>query len=140
MAEQDKFGYAFNVTRQAFLATKLRVANTHWTRLVGLLGTSERNFKTGVGLWIVPSHGVHTFMMRFPIDVLPLDEQGTIIHLEENVKPWRMTPIRLEAISVIELPSHTIWNTSTKVGDQVEIEADGRKRPVVARSANGESA
>jgi uncharacterized membrane protein (UPF0127 family) len=79
-------------------------------------------------------------MMRFAIDVLYLDEQGTIVHLEENVKPWRMTPIRLEAISVIELPSHTIWNTSTKVGDQIEIEADGRKRPVVARSANGESA
>ena len=140
MAEQDKFGYAFNVTRQAFLASKLRVANTHWSRLVGLLGTSDRNFKNGSGLWIVPSHGVHTFMMRFAIDVIYLDEQGTIVHLEENVKPWRMTPIRLEAISVIELPSHTIWNTSTKVGDQIEIEADGRKRPVVARSANGESA
>jgi len=140
LADQDKFGYAFNVTRQAFLATKLRVANTHLSRLVGLLGTSERSFNTGSGLWIVPSHGIHTFMMRYPIDVLYLDEQGTIVHLEENVRPWRMTPIRMEAISVIELPSYTIWNTSTKVGDQVEIEADGRKRPVVARSANGESA
>jgi uncharacterized protein len=113
--------YVFNRTRETFLATELSVADTHWTRLKGLLGTSRASFWAGKGLWIVPCHGVHTFAMSFPIDVVYLDENNTIVHIEENVKPWRMTPLRMEASTVLELPVRTVGNTSTKIGDRVEI-------------------
>jgi len=113
--------YAFNRTRQAFLASDLEVADTHWSRLKGLLGRSSAVFCAGKGLWIVPCHGVHTLAMAYPIDVVYLDSALLVVHLEENVKPWRLTPLRMDAATVIEVPSHTVWNTGTKVGDQIEI-------------------
>ncbi|MGH9576621.1 MAG: DUF192 domain-containing protein [Terriglobales bacterium] len=116
-----KRGYAYNKTRQTFLARELRVADTHWTRLRGLMGSSQDSFSAGHGLWIVPCHGVHTMMMRYSIDVVYLNEQNEVVQIEENVKPWRMTPLNMEAMTVLELPSHTAWNTGTKVGDQLEM-------------------
>ncbi|MGH9580907.1 MAG: DUF192 domain-containing protein [Terriglobales bacterium] len=117
----NKPGYAYNRTRQAFLASELRVADSHWTRLMGLMGTNRESFPDGHGLWIVPCHGVHTMAMRYPIDVVYLDPENVVVHVEENVKPWRMTPVNMEAATVLEVPPHTVWNTGTKVGDQIEI-------------------
>ncbi len=117
--------YAFNRTRQAFLASNIELANTHWTRLRGLIGTSTYGFPPGRGVWIVPCRGVHTFGMRFPIDVIYLDEEHRVVHIEESVRPWRITPVRIDANTVIEVPSHTVWATGTEVGDQIEIELMG---------------
>ena len=112
---------AFNQTRQLYLATSLAVAQTHWTRLRGLLGTSPDDFRNGCGLWIRPCRGVHTLAMRFPIDVVYLDRAGTVVHLEHNLQPWRFSPVRMQAASVLELPSHTVASTETAVGDRIEI-------------------
>jgi len=114
-------GEAFNQTRQVFLATHLNIADTHWTRLCGLLGVAEGDFGNGRGLWIRPCRGVHTLAMRFPIDVIYLDRAGTVVHLEHNLHPWRFSPIRMQAASVLELPSHTVARTETAVGDHIEI-------------------
>jgi uncharacterized membrane protein (UPF0127 family) len=114
-------GHAFNQTRQRYLATELAVAQTHWSRLRGLLGTSEDDFRNGYGLWIKPCRGVHTLAMRFPIDVVYLDRAGKVVHLEHNLQPWRFSPVRMQAASVIELPSHTVARTETALGDRVEI-------------------
>jgi uncharacterized protein len=114
-------GRAYNQTRQCYLATQLAVAQTHWSRLRGLLGASEDDFRNGRGLWIRPCHGVHTLAMSFPIDVVYLDRDGTVVHLEPNLQPWRFAPIRLQAASVLELPSHTVAETKTALGDRIEI-------------------
>jgi len=113
--------YAFNQTRQAFLASELEVADTHWSRLKGLMGRPAHAFCAGKGLWIVPCHGVHTLAMGYAIDVVYLDAAQVVVHVEENVRPWRITPLRMDAATVIELPSHTVWSTCTRVGDQIEI-------------------
>jgi uncharacterized membrane protein (UPF0127 family) len=112
---------AFNRSRQVFLATEVAVAETHWSRLVGLLATSPHDFRNGWGLWIRPCKGVHTLAMRFPIDVLYLDRAGTVVHVEHNLQPWRFSPIRRQAASVLELPSHTLASTDTALGDSIEI-------------------
>jgi len=112
---------AFNQTRQRFLATHLGVAQTHWSRLRGLLGASEDDFRNGRGLWIRPCRGVHTLAMNFPIDVVYLDSANTVLHVESNLQPWRFAPIRLKAASVLELPCHTIAETETALGDRIEI-------------------
>jgi len=85
------------------------------------MGKDSADFGGGQGLWIVPSRGVHTFAMRFPIDVIYLDGRKVIVHLEKQLKPWRMAPVRMSAASVIELPEHTLENTGTAVGDEIEI-------------------
>ena len=113
--------YAFNRTRRVYLATDLSVADTHWARLWGLMGTAPAAFRAGQGLWIVPSHGVHTLAMRFPIDVLYLDGNKSVVHLEQNLKPWRVAPVRARAASVLELPAETLRSTGTVLGDELEI-------------------
>jgi uncharacterized protein len=114
-------GYALNRTRNAYLATHVRLAATHWSRFRGLMATEAAHFPAGQGLWIVPCHGVHTFAMRFPIDVVYLDGDRVVVHMEENLKPWRLAPLRLRAASVLELPGHTLISTQTAIGDEIEI-------------------
>ena len=121
MAVLSTEGKAFNQTRQAYLATDLAVADTHWTRLRGLLGLQANDFRNGAGLWIVPCHGVHTLGMGFPIDVLYLDRDMTVIHVQPELQPWRFAPVRRRATSVLELPCHIAAETKTDVGDRIEI-------------------
>jgi uncharacterized membrane protein (UPF0127 family) len=59
--------------------------------------------------------------MCFPIDVVYLNRDGTVVHLEPNLQPWRFAPVRLQAASVLELPSHTVAETETALGDRIEI-------------------
>jgi uncharacterized membrane protein (UPF0127 family) len=114
-------GYALNRTRHTYLARHLRVAETHWSRFRGLMCSDASAFPAGQGLWIVPSRGVHTFAMRFPIDVVYLDGDKVVVYLEENLKPWRLAPVRLRAVSVLELPGNTLSSTQTAIGDKIEI-------------------
>jgi hypothetical protein len=115
-------GYAFNRTRSQYLATRLSVADTHWSRLRGLLGKTASDFQQERGLWIVPCRGVHTLGMRFPIDVIYLSPDKVVVHLEPALGPWRFAPVRLKAASVLELPENTIRSTGTTIGDQLEID------------------
>jgi hypothetical protein len=131
MAVFSSQGQAFNQTRQAYLATALAIANTHWTRLRGLLGLRSSDFRNGSGLWIVPCHGVHTLGMGFPIDVVYLDNAMTVIHVQGDLRPWRFAPVRTQAASVLELPCRTAVETQTAVGDKIQItlEKDGKVPP-----------
>ncbi|MGZ4824975.1 MAG: DUF192 domain-containing protein [Terriglobales bacterium] len=104
-----------------YLATALAVADTHWTRLRGLLGLGTDDFGNGSGLWIVPCHGVHTLGMGFPIDVVYLDRALNVIDVQSEVRPWRLAPVRRNAASVLELPCHIAAETKTAVGDRIEI-------------------
>jgi hypothetical protein len=114
-------GYALNRTRNAYLATHVRVAATHWSRFRGLMATDAARFPAGDGLWITPCRGVHTFAMRFPIDVIYLSGDKVVVHMEENLKPWRVAPVRMRAASVLELPGSTLNASRTEVGDVIEI-------------------
>jgi uncharacterized membrane protein (UPF0127 family) len=121
MAAHGPTGYAFNRTRTTYLATELLIARTHWSRFRGLMATDASRFRPGQGLWIVPSHGVHTFAMRFPIDAVYLDQERIVIHLEQGLKPWRVAAVRVQAASVLELPIGTVSDTRTELDDQVDI-------------------
>jgi uncharacterized membrane protein (UPF0127 family) len=121
MSLQAATGYAFNRTRNAYLATHLSVAGTHWSRLLGLMGKDAAGFPAGDGLWIIPSRGVHTIAMRFPIDVLYLDTNRFVVHIERNLKPWRVARVSMRTASVLELPGDTLKSSGTAIGDEIEI-------------------
>lgn len=114
-------GRVLNQTRDTSLATSLAVADTHWSRLRGLLGLAANDFGNGRGLWIVPCHGVHTLGMGFAIDAIYLDSSMRVVHVESDLRPWRFAPVRAKAASVLELPCRTAIESGTTVGDKIEI-------------------
>ena len=110
-----------NRTRERFVATNVAVADSYFRRLIGLLGKTSKWARAGQGLWIVPSHGVHTIGMLFPIDLIFLDREKNVVHVEEHVKPFRISRVSLRSHSVLELPAHTVFRTGTCVGDHLEF-------------------
>jgi uncharacterized protein len=113
---------AANVTRGTVLASSLEVADTGPARNKGLL---ERDgLAPGGGLWIVPCQSVHTFFMRFPIDLVYLDGRKRVRKVRSAVGPGRIS-LCLTAQSILELPAGTIEKTKTQRGDSLAIEAAG---------------
>jgi hypothetical protein len=123
MVGRDRSGqfYVYNQTRETFVATETTVADDYFRRLIGLLGKTKRWAKLGRGLWIIPSRGVHTIGMLFPIDLIFLNKNKEVVHIEEHVRPFRISRVSLKASSVLELPAHAIYLSGTKVGDRLEI-------------------
>jgi uncharacterized membrane protein (UPF0127 family) len=109
----------FNKTNESFLGLNVTCACTSLGRLKGLLG--KINISPGEGLWLVPSVGIHTVGLLFPIDVVYLDASYRVVHVVEHLGPFRFSPIRLNSASVLELPRHTIYASHTRVGDQLLI-------------------
>jgi len=111
--------FVFNQTGESFVGLNVRRADTSLARLRGLLG--QFRMKTGDGLWVVPSRGIHTVGLLAPIDLIYLDGRNLVIHLVEHLSPFRIAPIRLNSSSVLALPPHTIYSSQTHVGDQLLI-------------------
>jgi uncharacterized membrane protein (UPF0127 family) len=116
-----KYVCVYNKTRERFVATHATVADGYFSRLVGLLGTTGRWARPGKGLWIIPSHGVHTIGMMYALDLIFLDRNYKVVDVEEHVRPFRISKVSFKAESVLELPVHTVFRTETHVGDQLEI-------------------
>src|ERR1039457_7712340 len=100
-----------NQTRGTVLAEFASIADTSAKRRTGLLRHS--GLGPGEGLWIVPCEAVHTFGMKFAIDLVYLDREKRIRKLRRDVHPWRLSAC-IFAHSVIELPAGTIRDTQTE--------------------------
>jgi uncharacterized membrane protein (UPF0127 family) len=107
-----------NLTREVVLAHCVEVADHGAARRRGLLG--RNSLPPGEGLWIVPCESVHTFGMKFPIDLVYLDRNKKVKKIRNGVPPWRLSAC-LSAHSVIELASGTVEMTRTKPGDKLEF-------------------
>jgi len=108
-----------NATRKTWLATKVRKADNFLTRLVGLL--KRNHLGPEEALWLMPSKGIHTIGMKFPIDVVFLNRGNTVVGLVQGMAPCRLSSIHFSSYSVLELPTGTIRKSRTEVGDQFEI-------------------
>jgi uncharacterized membrane protein (UPF0127 family) len=109
----------YNQTRESFLSLGVAAADTPMARLKGLIG--KLTLGLDEGLWIVPSRGIHTVGVLFPLDLVYLDESYKVIHVVESFPSFRISPIIAQAASVLELPTHTIYSSQTQPGDQLVI-------------------
>lgn len=100
------------------LAPRVAKADDAASRSKGLLGRDSLD--AAEGLWIVPCPMIHTFFMRFPIDVLFLTRDLTVARVIENLKPWRLSPWVLSAHSVLELKGGVLRGT-VRAGDRLEM-------------------
>src|SRR6266851_10232936 len=109
----------YNQTRECFLSLDVTAADTIFSRLRGLIGRLK--LRSDEGIWVVPSRGIHTLGLLFPLDLIYLDEHYRVIHLVEYFPTFRIAPLRTQAESVLELPTHTIYSSQTQPGDQLVI-------------------
>lgn len=108
-----------NLTKKTWLATKVRKADNFLTRLVGLL--KRTHLGPEEALWLMPSKGIHTIGMKFPIDVVFLNKEFYVLGLISGMHPYRVSGVHMRGYSVIELPNGTIRKSRTEIGDQLEI-------------------
>ena len=93
------------------------IARSFRSRLRGWLGRTEA--PSARGLWIVPCDAVHTFALRFPIDVVFVDAAGRILRIDASVPPWRVRAC-LGAYSVIELAAGQAGRMGLVAGDRLQ--------------------
>lgn len=116
-------GEVINKTRGTLLAKRCFVAITMFERMKGLLGTRE--LQDGCGMLILPCSSVHTFFMRYPIDVAFLDKQMRVVQMVSSLPPWRaFISMGSGAKIALELPSGKLAETNTSIGDALEIKLD----------------
>ena len=108
-----------NETRKTVLAEAAEVADTSAKRRTGLLKHSR--LEPGDGLWIRPCESVHTFFMKFAIDLVYLDKRLKVRKVRHAVPAWRLSAC-LTAHSVLELPAGMAQQTQTSVGDVLAME------------------
>jgi uncharacterized protein len=94
------------------------VAATPFTRLRGLLG--RKSLPSGQGILLRPAGSVHTFFMRFTIDVVFLDDELRVVAIAADLRPWRAAGKR-GARAVLELPAGECARRGLAVGDQVRF-------------------
>jgi len=104
-----------NLTKQQLVVPQLHYAATFVKRLIGLQGRCR--LEETEGLLLTPCKAIHTMFMRFPIDVVFLNESGRVIKLVENRRPYRLGPVVREAHSVLELPAGKLAQLGIAYGD-----------------------
>lgn len=114
----DELMRVVNQTRQTEIGDRIAVADSGARRRKGLLG--RNGLEQGEGLWIVPCESVHTFGMRFAIDLVYLDRGKRVVKVRHSVGPARISA-SLKAHSILELRPGTVTETGTQPGDQIQI-------------------
>lgn len=110
---------AFNHTKGTTVASNVRVATSMWARFWGLMGRAS--LEDDGGLLLRPCSSVHTFFMRFPIDVIFLDRGGSVVKIIAAMKPWRAALGGPGAHSALELNSGAAASRGLEVGDVLTL-------------------
>lgn len=101
------------------LVPHLEIAANGWQRAVGLIG--RRKLEAEGGLWLHPCNGIHTFGVRFPIDVLFLDGNGKILRTVSALKRCRLCGPVWKAKTVVELPANTLQRLNLTPGQRIKL-------------------
>lgn len=110
-----------NLTRGTVIAGHAPIADTFFSRLIGLLNRSS--LPEGEGLVITRCQSIHMLFMRFSIDAIFADKANAVVGLVRGLKPFRLSPFFGKAAFAVELPVQTIEKSQTRLGDTLQIEA-----------------
>lgn len=107
----------------------LEVADGFWSRFAGLQFRSH--LAVGAGLLLVPCSSIHTMFMRFPIDAVMVDREGSVTEVRRHVYPWRVVLPRKRAHAILEVAS---GHAGVEPGERLGIRVTSRDGDVVPRS------
>jgi uncharacterized membrane protein (UPF0127 family) len=103
-----------------------RLADGFLSRFLGLMG--RRELRNGAALLLVPGGSVHTFFVRFPLDVAFLDPEGTTLRVAPHVRPWRLARAPRGARFVLELGAGQAAASGLEEGARLELDGGGWER------------
>jgi uncharacterized protein len=106
---------------------RCEIADSAFARMRGLLGRDR--LEPGGGMLISPGGSVHMFFMRFPIDVVFLARDRTVVGVKHRLAPWRVAGAR-HAVASLELPAGRAAEVGVEKGNVLVFED-------VADDANG---
>lgn len=101
------------------ILSDVSLADTFLKRSKGLLGTDA--LSKGEGLLITPCNSIHMFFMKYPIDVLFLDDEGKVVGMVKNIRPWRASKIYFKATMTLEMSSGLIDEWEIQCGDVLKF-------------------
>jgi uncharacterized membrane protein (UPF0127 family) len=108
-----------NTTTGETLATHAAVADTLWTRFLGLQG--RRTLPSGAGLVLLPTNSIHMLFMFLRIDAVFVSRDGHVVRIGRRLRPWTLGPIARDALYCVELPERAAEHT--QVGHAIELRA-----------------
>jgi len=120
MSHSRKTGRLVNVSTSEVVVQHVELANTWWSRFIGLQFRKE--LPTNTALLIAPCSSIHTCWMRFAIDVVFLDADGVIVDVRDNLRPWSICFSRSPATQVLEF-SNGCRPASLQIGQRMRYEA-----------------
>lgn len=109
-----------NVRTGLVLASQILPAFDSTSRRTGLL--KHTFLPEGVAMVIAPTSAIHTFFMRFPIDVAFVARDGRILKIRPGLHPWRMTAA-WGAYCVVEMAAHSFARCRVRTGDTLMVGA-----------------
>lgn len=107
-----------NQSKGSVVASEVKQARSLWSRFMGLMG--RRGLAEGHGLLLEPASSIHTFFMRFPIDLVFIDREGVVTKVAHGVRPFRMVMGR-RSRSVLELSAGAAAKADVEAGDVLAI-------------------
>ena len=108
-----------NLSKNTVLAENAEPADNFFRRLIGLMGSPC--LKAGEGLILKPCNSIHTFFMRFPIDVAFIDRENKIVKIYPCLPAWRLSGIFFNSALCLELPAGTLAITRSQAGDTIQL-------------------
>ena len=112
---------------------RCRLADGFASRFLGLMGRVGAR-RTGEGMLFVPGGSIHTFFMRFPLDVAFLSREGRVLRVAEGVRPWRLARAPRGTRFVLELAAGQAAADGVAEGVQLELRTGAGRR---SRAADG---
>ena len=104
----------------AVLIPDMDVTASFLERFRGLMFT--QSIPDGYGLLIRPCNQIHMMNMKFPLDVIYLSEDGTVLHIDENIRPWKIGKTVKQAVGVVEVNAGTCARLGVETGDILTVE------------------
>jgi len=107
-----------NTRTNRIVARTLLTAFDSASRRRGLL--KHDSLADGTALIIAPSNAIHTFSMRFAIDVAFVRRDGRVVKVRPSVTPWRVSAA-WGAFAVIEMAAGAFESSDTRPGDLLQV-------------------
>ena len=115
---------ALNESRNTLLAARLEQTHSFFSRVLGLLGRQQLEEGCGMLFSSTPwlrLMWMHTFGMRFSIDIIFLDRDSRVLRINHSLQPWRVSSPVFGAWRALEIAGGSAERSGTRVGDQILI-------------------